>query len=212
MLSLCIVLSIVFSCQEFSSKKRENNETPQYINEESRLIEPNIIKWGIPFNVDSLKKEWYGSTTSTFLNDKSSQFLFRPTNRGVYIGYSILHEITKEGSENYEFEGGVLTVFNSDLLDKKNEDIFISFRTKYRGISIYDNISVGSPMSIVLDKFGKPIKIIDNNFVFMDDNNFLAIFRRDKNNKILFMYIGNMNEDFYNSLDANLEKLLTRFK
>ncbi len=159
---------------------------------------------GIPFNVDSLKKEWYESTTSTFLNNKSSQFLFKPTDKGIYIGYSILHEIIKKGSEKYEFEGGVLTVFNSNLSDKKNKDIFIRFRTKYRGISIYDNISVGCPISIVLDKLGKPTKTIDNNLIFIDNDGFLAIFRSDVNNKINFMCVGKINNDFYANLNINL--------
>lgn len=199
-----ILITLICSCSENKSIKPFSQTL------ENTHLEKKVI-FGLPFDLDSLKVSWSDFITSGFRGKEDTKFFYKPKEKGFYGGYTFRIDHLEEEDKAGEplIEGGYITIFSDKMpwLASDSTETFIMFKANKKGIPVYDNITIGTDVSLLNSRFGKPYRIIDNIVAYKDDINMLAAFELDNTNKVNRIYIGHLNEYFYEDFDKNLTEL-----
>lgn len=208
-LFIIVIVGITSSC--FSNKKK-GQDINDYVNDSIAVIitdtlqEPLIEATSIyetPIDMNSVKKKYTEFSTSGILPISESRHLYKPKDKGYFGRYNLIEPQSQQIVGN-------LIIFNDDKewqYDNQT-DIFIEIKATDKGILVFDDIEVGSELSLLQSKLGKPHNSIDNTLIYRDDKlNTIALFEV-KNKKISWFKVGLYNDEFYKDIDTNINKLL----
>ena len=175
----------------------------EYIQNASH-IQTSPLLLNSPVNVSAVKKKYEGLTTSTILDISSSRHFYKPDSIGFYGLYILIGDV-KNTKTSFV---GKLTVFNNEntWYYNNNSDVFIELVLDDSDLYVYENINIGTDVSILEKKFGNPNLILSNHYVYFN-NNTIAIFEIIEE-KIKWIKIGHYSEETVKNIKQNIEELV----
>jgi hypothetical protein len=200
------------SCLRNNSKTgKEYTETVEQQNEIEHVEYAEPQKYSlsdIPVNIDEVKRKYEKHTTSSIVNKSEWYKYYRPDTVGFYGDYCLINN-DENGESPFV---GYLVVFNNSANDAKRwyyyntSDVFIEITVNTPDLYVYGDICVGSDITHLNRRLGKPNIIINNFHIYSDYVQNVAIFDISER-KIRSIRIGRYNENIIKKLGENIYEL-----
>jgi len=209
-ISFVILFLCICSCigknekQEDSIKTETNLQIKSIVGD---ILPPRLKKFEPPFDLEELKRRFDNEATSTFLDNNRIKLYDRPREKGYYGRYYLPSYYDKKGET---YVAGALTIFNDTIpwMSDNKTDIFIELTVGYPGITIFDEIDIGSDISLVDKLLGDPFINNDTLFVYKNETTHMLALFRTKEAKIKWYKYGYYNKEVIDHIENYLPSLL----
>ncbi|MBB4037503.1 hypothetical protein GGR21_003420 [Dysgonomonas hofstadii] len=201
-----LLVSLLFSCAPKKSEPVTENKV-DLIDISVNTNQPVREKYQPPFDMEKLKQGFADDATSTFLGNNSIKLYEKPKEKGFFGRYHLSKYYEKDKDM---FVAGSLTVFNDTTpwLYDDMTDIFIELAVKYPGITIFNEIEIGSDISLVDKYLDKPFLKNDTLTVYKHGAIQMVALFKTKDGKIRWYKYGYYNEEVVNNIEKHIPLLL----
>lgn len=179
----------------FTQKKLNGSEETNNKPLVNKIIDLNkIIEQYQKYSIKGvLKKEM---SAIYYQPDKEESFI-----RYFLIADSIIHNMPA---------GDILGTLVIYEVKKSNHNFFdfIEISTDVPGLPIYNNIEVGTSLSSLKHKLGEPYTVIENIYIYRDDDTLIISLFKIEDNKIKWYKAGRYNKEILADINSNIQVLL----
>lgn len=159
-------------------------------------------------NMTELKEKYEEGATSTKLNKANTTLYMNPNSKG-YFGRYIFSDYINDDL----YRVGSLTVFNNETPWMYNNvnDVFIELTATQPGISIFDDIQVGTEISTIKEQLGEPSINEDSLIAYKnEDSLWIALFKVEEK-RVKSYKLGRYKDEIVKNIQKYKDKLLKNF-